>query len=77
MDIDIPAHEKIKFLLRANGLSLAKIARSLNLSQSTVTQVSQGRHRSMRVEGAIAAALHTTPEQLYPNRYPNQEEDHP
>lgn len=75
MNVDIQAHEKIKFELRSIGQSLAKIARNLELSQSTVTQVSQGRHRSRRVETSIAAALGTTPEQLFPDRYSEQKED--
>lgn len=75
MNVDIQAHEKIKYELRSVGQSLAKIARSLELSQSTITQVSQGRHRSRRVEESIASALQTTPELLFPDRYPNQEED--
>jgi len=66
-------HTQIKYALNMRGSSLAQVANFLGLSQSTVTQVSQGRGRSRRVESALASALGTTPEQLFPDRYNNKE----
>ena len=68
MTPDLQKHEEIKMRLRLAGSSLANIAQGLNVSATTVTQVSQGRHRSKRIEGAIAGKLGTTPEALWPDR---------
>ena len=67
-------HVHIKHALNLKGSSLADIARTLNISQGSVSQVSIGRSRSKRVESALASALETTPEQLFPDRY-NKKED--
>lgn len=63
-------HERIKMRLRLAGSSLAAVARELGVSSSTVTIVCQGLRRSRRVEALIAAKLDTTPERLWPDRYP-------
>jgi lambda repressor-like predicted transcriptional regulator len=34
--------------------------------------VGLGKHRSRRIESAIAQALETSPEQLWPDRYPDK-----
>ncbi|AQS50273.1 hypothetical protein BMG03_20450 (plasmid) [Thioclava nitratireducens] len=70
MTVDLEQHELLKFRLRLAGTSMAKIARSLGITQSTVTVVSQGYRRSHRVQSAIANQLGTTPEELFPDRYP-------
>ena len=52
---------------------MAKIARSLGISQSSVTVVSQGYRRSHRVQREIADQLGTTPQELFPDRYAAEE----
>ncbi|MCY1288839.1 Winged helix-turn-helix DNA-binding protein [compost metagenome] len=64
-----PSHrwEWIKFQLRVSGTSLAKIARSLEVSG---TAVKNAKHLPYpRVEKAIAKALELTPAQLWPERW--------
>lgn len=51
--------------LRVRGSSLAKIAREMGVSKSTVTMVSQGRRRSRVIEQAIAGKLAISPAQLW------------
>ena len=62
-------HEKIKYWLRLKGISLAQIARELNVTPTTVTTVSQGTSRSRRIEAAIAGHLGMGPSRLWPDRY--------
>jgi lambda repressor-like predicted transcriptional regulator len=62
-------HERIKMQLRLHGSSLADVARDLSVARTSVTAVSQGLHRSRRIEAAIAGKLGVTPEQLWPKRY--------
>lgn len=69
MKPDIAKHELLKFRLRhEKKLSLSEISRRLNISPGSVTAVSQGYRRSRRVEQALADALDTTPEELFPDR---------
>ena len=79
MDIVLSAekqrHVHIKHALNLKGITLADVARALNVTQGTVSQVSVGRSRSKRVESALASALGTTPEQLFPDRYAEKEGD--
>jgi len=77
MSVDRQTHELLKFRLRSVGSSLADVANSLGISKSTVTVVCQGRRRSHRVQAAIAERLGTTPQQLFPDRYPTKEKDMP
>lgn len=74
MKIDLEQHEFLKFQLRLVGSSMAKIARSLGISQSSVTVVSQGYRRSDRVQRAIADQLGATPQELFPDRYISEED---
>lgn len=61
--------EMIKAMLRSRGSSLSKVARELDLKPSTISSVLAG-SRSLRVERAIAEVLQTTPEKIWPERYP-------
>lgn len=63
-------HEWIKMRLRLAGSSLAAVARELGVASSTVIIVSQGMRRSRRIEALIAEKLRTTPQRLWPDRYP-------
>jgi Ner family transcriptional regulator len=58
--------EDIKAGLRKRGSSLSKIARSLGLHRTTISNVLYGR-QSRRVRIAIAQQLGMKPEQLWPN----------
>lgn len=73
MKVNLEHHELLKCRLRLTGSSMAKIARLLGVSQSSVTVVSQGYRRSHRVQQEIAEQLGTTPEELFPDRYISQE----
>jgi lambda repressor-like predicted transcriptional regulator len=73
MALSLRQHERIKRRLRKQGSSLAEIARELAVAKTTVTSVSQGYRRSRRIEAAIAAKLGSTPQQLWPARYPVEE----
>jgi lambda repressor-like predicted transcriptional regulator len=66
--VEVNKRERIKALLRSRGSSLAKISRDLRLTSSTVSAVVAGNRRSQAVEKAVAAALDTTPEELWPER---------
>lgn len=74
MKVDLHNHERLKCRLRQAGSSMAEIARMLDIKQSSVTVVSQGYRRSHRVQSAIAVQLGTTPQALFPDRYPAEEE---
>ncbi|WP_205750758.1 helix-turn-helix domain-containing protein [Brevundimonas sp. M20] len=50
-------------------LTLSDIARQLQVAPSSVTIVSQGLRRSRRIELALATAVGSTPEKLWPRRY--------
>ena len=76
MSVDLSRHEEVKARLRQQGSSLTKIAAGLGVEQPTVTVVSQGYRRSRRIEAEIARVLGTTPQDLFPDRYSEQEE-HP
>ena len=61
--------ELIKAQLRTRGISLSQVGRELGLKPSTISSVLAGA-RSFKVEQAIAAALNTRPELIWPERYP-------
>ena len=65
-------HQRLKAELRIRGTSLAQIARDLGVSGTSMSLVGLGKHRSRRIERAIAQALDTDPEQLWPDRYPEK-----
>ncbi|RZJ19393.1 MAG: hypothetical protein EON91_01525 [Brevundimonas sp.] len=67
--IDDKRHARIKSALGLKGLTLSDIARSLDVTPSTVSIVSRGHRRSRRIEQAIADALGSSPAQIWPNRY--------
>ncbi|WP_411957243.1 helix-turn-helix domain-containing protein [Paracoccus homiensis] len=60
--------------LRLRGKSIASVARELEVLRSTVTLVSQGLRRSSKIEKALADAIETTPAELFPDRYPEEED---
>ncbi|WP_226554814.1 helix-turn-helix domain-containing protein [Celeribacter naphthalenivorans] len=62
-------HLTIRHKLALKGSSFSEIARSLGVSHTTVTAVSNGRSRSLRVADAIANKLGTTPHVLWPEIY--------
>lgn len=67
--MNVSKRELIKAQLRSRGTSLSQIGRDLGLKPSTVSSVLAGA-RSLNVEHAIASALNTKPETLWPERYP-------
>ncbi len=60
LNVDLEFHERLKCQLRLAGSSMANISRSLGISQSSVTVVSQGYRRSRRIEAEIARQLGTS-----------------
>ena len=74
MSVDLSRHEQVKLRLREKGSSLTKVANHLGIEQPTVTVVSQGYRRSRRIEAELARVLGTTPQKLFPERYPTQED---
>ena len=63
--------EWIKFQLRARGTSLAKLARSLNVSGPAVKNCKRSAYP--RMERAIAAALGLKPAELWPERWDKEQ----
>ncbi len=70
-------HLETKFALQRVGSSFNEIARELGISHSTVLAVSNRRAVSARVQEAIARKLGVSPASIWPERYPNGEEDQP
>lgn len=66
---DLDRHERLKAELRIRGTSLAQISRELGVSDTLLTLVGKGSHRSRRIERALAEAVGSTPEALFPGRY--------
>lgn len=64
-------HEDIKCAMRKRKSSLAQLSRILGVDKSTVTMVSQRRHKSARIEQAIASFLEKPLSEVFPDRYPN------
>jgi len=65
----IEKHEIIKGMLQLKGTSISEVARDLGVAPTTVTVVSKGMRRSKRIETALAAAIGSTPEVVWPERY--------
>ena len=68
--IEEKRHQQIRAALALRGITLSAIARDLDVKPTTMTIVSKGYRRSRRIEQAIAAALGTSPAQIWPERYP-------
>lgn len=66
-------HEQLKASLRIRGSSLAQLSRELGVTTASMSRVGLGSLRSARIERAIADALETTPEQLWPDRYERED----
>ncbi len=66
----LDAHERLKAELRIRGTSLAQISRDLGVTDSALSLIGKGFHRSRRIEKALADAVGSTPEALFPDRYP-------
>ena len=73
--LDEQTHLWIKQALAAKGSSLGQVARSEGVSTSTVSIVSRGYRRSRRLELAIATAVDSTPQTLWPDRYIQEQEN--
>lgn len=71
--LSLDAHERLKAELRIRGSSLAQISRDLGVSDSALSLVGKGYHRSRRIEKALADAVGSTPEELFPDRYRGDE----
>ncbi|MDB6182901.1 helix-turn-helix domain-containing protein [Paracoccus fistulariae] len=71
--LSLDAHERLKAELRIRGSSLAQISRDLGVSDSALSLVGKGYHRSRRIEKALADAIGSTPEALFPDRYRGDE----
>ena len=68
--VDLELHDSIKRRLRARNITFSSIAAEAGCSVSTVTMVSQGYRRNVRVEDLISEALGLSPQALWPHRYP-------
>lgn len=64
-------HQYVKAQLQVRGTSLSALSRDLGVSPTSMTLVGMGVHRSKRIENAIAEALDTTAETLWPERFKN------
>lgn len=67
-------YERLKMRLRLAGSSFAQIGRDLDVHPTTVTGVCRGTSRSRRIELHVARILGTSPEKLWPERYPRSDE---
>lgn len=66
------SHEILKMQIGLKGQSLSQIAAEMGVHPGSVTAVSQGVRRSKRIERALAEAVRTTPEALFPDRYKSE-----
>ena len=66
-------HEQLKTSLRRRNSSLSKVARELGVTSAAVSFVGLRKNRSTKIEQALADALETTPEELFPDLYPKGE----
>lgn len=65
--------EAIKYALRLQGLTLADVAKHLNISGATVSIVVKGERRSRRVAEYVATVLDSTVDDLFPGIYTKKE----
>lgn len=68
--------ENIKAAIRRNGATAAQVARDLNVSQSTVSMVIQGRTKSTRIARRICELSGLDPQKAWPGRYPDLKISH-
>ncbi|GAB4216296.1 MAG: hypothetical protein OHK0012_18270 [Synechococcales cyanobacterium] len=64
--------EDIKAVLRKQGYTLSQAARELGVSKQALTMVLSGK-RSSRIEAWIAEQLAMQPEEVWPERYSQDE----
>ncbi|MDX2271032.1 MAG: helix-turn-helix domain-containing protein [Cyanobacteriota bacterium] len=64
--------EDIKAVLRKQGYTLSHAARELGVSKQALTMVLSGK-RSSRIEAWIAEQLAMRPEEVWPERYSQDE----
>jgi len=64
-------NNRVKAALVLNGIKQIEIARRLHLTAGTVSAVIAGKRQSARIQRAIARALGTTIEELWPNGHNN------
>ncbi|MGB1264734.1 MAG: helix-turn-helix domain-containing protein [Nereida ignava] len=69
MCVDLEKHELLKARLRIAGSSLSAVARELSVSHSSVTVVSQGYRKSLRIQAALAAKIKKNASDIWPERY--------
>lgn len=74
---DIVLHKQLKAALKARGVSFTYIANELGYSTAMVSLTCLGRTKSHRVQSKIAEHLDRKPEEIWPDRYPEQEEGMP
>jgi len=77
MTPDIVLHKKLKAALKARGVSFTYIAKELGRTTALVSLTCMGRTKSHPVQSKIAEHLGRKPEEIWPDRYPEQEEGMP
>lgn len=65
--------ETVKYLLRLQGLTLADIAKDLNVTGATVSIVVKGERRSRRIAEHVASVLDSSVDELWPGTYASGE----
>ena len=75
MSIDLARHQEILGRLHQAGFTISSLAAQLKVAPGTVTIVSQGHRKSHRIQSAIAEILGVTPQELFPERYEQGEEN--
>jgi lambda repressor-like predicted transcriptional regulator len=60
--------EEIKAALRIQGWTLSKVADITGVSNSTVSQIVSGSHKSARIQKFIAEKLRKTVKEIWPNQ---------
>jgi lambda repressor-like predicted transcriptional regulator len=68
--LSIMHREEIKSTLRQRGVTLAALAKSLEMRPETVCNVIASRGRSTRIEQAVAETIEQPLHIVFPDRYP-------